>query len=169
MALGEKRKKRLSSPMHQSATASLSPMRQSDFHSTEDEQSWRRHTGKGRCRPGPSWVRFKELVQAMVDKGFIEFGWAPEQFELRLPKGLESEEERSPSPPPKVSSTKKAGKAGGEDMEMAEAEEVRPKRTVKRTAKARQLEEKDEYVITPPLAPRPSQGGASTRASGAGG
>ena len=57
MALGEKRKKRLSSPMHQSATASLPPMRQSDFHSTEDEQSWRRHTGKGRCRLGPSWVR----------------------------------------------------------------------------------------------------------------
>ena len=120
-------------------------------------------------------------TQKMVDRGFLEFDWVPDRYELTPPEGQEFEEEPSPSPPPKVekprpkpvkvSDSKKAGKSGGEDVEMAEVEEARPKRTIKRTEKARQLfedddDDDDEYEITPPLAPRPSQGGASTRSSG---
>ena len=119
-------------------------------------------------------------TQKMVDRGFLEFDWVPERYELTPPEGQEFEEEPSPSPPPKVekprpkpmkvSATKKAGKSGGEDVEMAEVEEARPKRTIKRTEKARQLfddeDDDDEYVITPPFVPRSSQGGDSTRSSG---
>ena len=119
-------------------------------------------------------------AQKMVDQGFLEFEWVPDRYELTPPKGQGFEEEPSPSPPlkvekprpkpVKVSDSKKAGKSGGEDVEMVEVEEARPKRTIKRTEKARQLFEDDdddnEYEITPPLAPRPSQGGASTRSSG---
>ena len=119
-------------------------------------------------------------TQKMVDRGFLEFDWVPDQYELTPPEGQGFEEEPSPSPPPKVekprlkpvkvSDSKKAGKSGGEDVEMAEVEEARLKRTIKRTEKARQLFEDnnddDEDEITPPLAPRPSQGGASTRSSG---
>ena len=119
-------------------------------------------------------------TQKMVDRGFLEFDWVPERYELTPPEGQEFEEEPSPSPPPKVekprpklvkvSDPKKAGKSGGEDVEMAEVEEARPKRTIKRTEKARQLfedeDDDDEYVITPPFVPRSSQGGDSTRSSG---
>ena len=118
-------------------------------------------------------------TQKMVDWGFLEFDWVPERYELTPPEGQEFEEEPSPSPPPKVekprpkpvkvSDSKKAGKSGGEDVEMAEVKEARPKRTIKRTEKARQLfedEDDDEYVITPPFAPRSSQGGDSTQSSG---
>ena len=66
----------------------------------------------------------------------------------------------------KVLATKKAGKLGEEDMEMVEVEEACPKRTIKRTKKVRQLfedeDDEDEYIITPPFAPRSSQGGDST-------
>ena len=120
-------------------------------------------------------------AQKMVDRGFLEFDWVQDRYELTPPEGQGFEEEPSPSPPPKVekprpkpvkvSDPKKAGKSGGEDVEMAEVEEARPKRTIKRTEKARQLfedddDDDDEYEITPPLTPRPSQGGASTRSSG---
>ena len=119
-------------------------------------------------------------AQKMVDRGFLEFDWVPDRYELTPPEGQEFEEEPSPSPPPKVekprpkpvkvSDSKKAGKSGGGDVEMAEVEEARPKRTIKRTEKARQLfedeDDDDEYVITPPFVPRSSQGGDSTRSSG---
>ena len=114
-------------------------------------------------------------TQKMVDWGFLKFDWVPDWYELTPPKGQGFKEEPSPSPPPKVekprpkpvkvSDPKKAGKLGGEDVEMAEVEEARPKRTIKRTEKARQLfkdNDDDKYEITP----RPSQGGASTRSSG---
>ena len=119
-------------------------------------------------------------TQKMVDRGFLEFDWVPDRYELTPPEGQGFEEEPSPSPPlkvekpcpkpVKVSDSKKAGKLGGEDVEMAEVEEARLKRMIKRTEKARQLfeddDDGDEDEITPPLAPRPSQGGASTRSSG---
>ena len=120
-------------------------------------------------------------TQKMVDRGFLEFDWVLDRYELTPPEGQGFEEEPLPSPPPKVekpclkpvkvSDSKKAGKSGGEDVEMAEVEEARPKRTIKRTKKAKQLfkdddDDDDEYEITPPLAPRPLQGGASTRSSG---
>ena len=119
-------------------------------------------------------------TQKMVDRGFLKFDWVPDRYELTPPKGQGFKEELSPSPPlkveklhpkpVKVSDSKKAGKSGGEDVEMAEVEEACPKRTIKRTEKARQLfeddDDDDEYEITPPLTPRPSQGGASTRSLG---
>ena len=119
-------------------------------------------------------------TQKMVDRGFLEFNWVPDRYELTPPEGQGFEDKQSPSPPPKaeklhpklvkVLATKKAGRTSEEDVEMVEVEEAHPKRMIKRTLKARQLledeEDNNEYVITPPLAPHPSQGGASTRSLG---
>ena len=86
-------------------------------------------------------------TQKMVDQGFLEFNWVPDWYELTPPEGQGFEDEQSPSPPLKVEKPrpkpvkvldpKKAGKSGGEDVEMAEVEEARLKRTIKRTEKAR--------------------------------
>ena len=58
-------------------------------------------------------------AQKMVDRGFLEFDWVPDRYELTPPEGQGYGGERSPSPPPeaekrrpkpiKVSPTKKAG------------------------------------------------------------
>ena len=41
-------------------------------------------------------------TQKMVDRGFLEFDWVPECYELTPPEGQEFEDERSPSPPLKA-------------------------------------------------------------------